>query len=604
MYSRLPIIRIKSKQVLKKLHQKPLFFKALVDIFDDDIYSSKISFWVNGFMFLMIVLSSIEVMLATDNQFKEFNTIFDFIYIFTSIIFTIEIFLRLYVVGYIEDKYQGFLGKIRYLFSFYGLIDLISLLPFYLELLGFNQYKILKILRTFRLWRSIRYVKSVDDLIQAVISKANDIVITLLIVVLLAIPVSGFIYYFENQGGQKQFESILSAFLWSIGKYTGDYGGIADFTPQTSMGKLLATINGILGIAIFAVPAGILGSAFIDTLNQRNHQQNIQKNIQKIDKFFYDTYTSKKHLNKNFAYGRHFTFFAITSKTDLTEQEIVESVRETSDYLLRPHKSSENAIINDMLVVEKTFANKNYGAYYRYPDCNLWFINPMGAVEKGVNHFVYTLFNNTPSNYVARTKRFYNAKNQLIKNNFSEYFEWYGIPSEYQKLPPSPLFDDYMEDMIEGDYVSGLPGIQKNDYVFVFCSAGSGRGAEVNIEYGNKKDTTENQWEHSTIHNPDKFLQWKHELLSLQGTEIFTQNKGKSAFQFDIKEHVIGNYDQKWIGKALHRLTGANVVTVYVNINILSGEDQRYYALLNYMLQAFQKVWGKREIVIENNENE
>lgn len=159
IYFGLPLIRIKSKQVLKRLHQKPLYLKALVDIFDDDIYSSKISFWVNGFMFLMIVLSSLEVMLSTDNQFKEFNTIFDFIYVFTSIIFTIEITLRLYVAGYVEEKYQGFVGKIRYLFSFYGFIDLISLLPFYLELIGFDQYKILKILRTFRLWRSVKIRK-------------------------------------------------------------------------------------------------------------------------------------------------------------------------------------------------------------------------------------------------------------------------------------------------------------------------------------------------------------------------------------------------------------------------------------------------------------
>lgn len=603
-YFELPLIRIKSKKVLKRLHQKPLFLKALVDIFDDDIYSSKISFWANGFMFLMIVLSSLEVMLSTDNQFKEFNTFFDFIYVFTSLIFTIEIALRLYVAGYVEEKYQGFIGKIRYLFSFYGFIDLISLLPFYLELIGFDQYKILKILRTFRLWRSIRYVKSVDDLIQAVKSKANDIVTTLLIVALLTIPVSGFIYYYENQDGQKQFESILSAFLWSIGKYTGDYGGIADFSPQTPMGKLLATINGILGIAIFAVPTGILGSAFIDTLNQRNHQKNIQKNIEKIEICFKDSYGKKKHLNQNKAYFRNLTFFAITSKVDLTESEIVECVRETPDYLLRPHKSSENALVNDMLVIEKTHANTNYGAFYRHKDCKLWFINPLGAVEKGVNHFVYTLYDNTPSNYVARLKRIYNAKNQLIKNNYGEYYEWYGIEDEYKKLPPAELFDEFMEDMLYGDYISGLPGIQKEDYVFVIFSAGSGRGVEVSIEYGNKKDSPENQFEGSTIHSPEKFLQWKQELISLQGTEIFTSNKGNSTFNFDIQEHVIGNWDQKWIGRAIHRLTGANVVSLYVNINLLSGEDVRYYALLNYMLQAFQKVWGKRESTLENSEND
>lgn len=422
--------------------------------------------------------------------------------------------------------------------------------------------------------------------------------------VLLAIPVSGFIYYYENQDGQKQFESILSAFLWSIGKYTGDYGGIADFTPQTSMGKLLATINGILGIAIFAVPAGILGSAFIDTLNQRNHQKNIQQNLNKIDKVFKDSYVAKKHLNQNYAYGRHFTFFAISSKVDLTEQEIIECVRESTDYLLRPHKSSENAIINDMLVVEKTHANTTYGAFYRHQDCKLWFINPMGAVEKGINHFVFTLYDNTFSNYVARLKRIYNTKNQLLKSNYGEYYECYGREDKYKELPKAELFDEFMEDMLYGDYISGLPGIQKEDYVFVMCSAGAGRGAEVNIEYGNKKNTPENQFETSTIHSPEKFLQWKQELIRLQGTEIFTQNKGKSAFTFDIQEHVIGNYEQKWIGRAIHRLTGANVVTVYINIDLLSGEDQKYYALLNYMLQAFQKVWGKREIILEKSESD
>ncbi len=121
-------------------------------------------------------------------------------------------------------------------------------------------------------------------------------------------------------------------------------------------------------------------------------------------------------MNKNWSYARFYTFFGITSKVDLTEQEIVETVRETDDYILRPHKSTEDAVINDMMVVEKSHASTTYGCYYYHDQSQLWFINPMGATEKGVNHFVHTLYLNTPSNYVARTKRIYNENGEPLKN--------------------------------------------------------------------------------------------------------------------------------------------------------------------------------------------
>jgi hypothetical protein len=74
------------------------------------------------------------------------------------------------------------------------------------------------------------------------------------------------LFFVENPSQPENFSSIIDAFLWSISKYIGGIGGFGDFAPITVFGKILATFVGVMGIAIFAVPAGIIASGFVEEI--------------------------------------------------------------------------------------------------------------------------------------------------------------------------------------------------------------------------------------------------------------------------------------------------------------------------------------------------
>lgn len=152
-------------------HKPQKWIKVLIDIFDDDIFSSKVSYIGNLLLILMILLSTIEIVLNSDLKWVEFSHLFNVIDTVTTCIFSVEIVFRVALAGYIHKKYKGFWGKIRYLTSFYGIVDLLSILPFYVGLVGPDSYHWLKILRLFRIWRIVRYVPHFQTLPELFIEK-------------------------------------------------------------------------------------------------------------------------------------------------------------------------------------------------------------------------------------------------------------------------------------------------------------------------------------------------------------------------------------------------------------------------------------------------
>ena len=189
-----PLIHIEDKAVNEKLKNKP-FIRILVDILDGDLWSSKVSFFGNTFIVFLILLSTFEIIFVTDPNFIDYVSFFKFIYISTSIIFSFEFLARILLAGYINPEYKGIQAKIKYLFSFYGLVDVLSITPFIFGLFGFNASNYLSVLRIFRVWRIVRYIPSFSNISQAFNSKRNEILVTLLGVILLSLTVSAFIYY-------------------------------------------------------------------------------------------------------------------------------------------------------------------------------------------------------------------------------------------------------------------------------------------------------------------------------------------------------------------------------------------------------------------------
>ena len=574
----LPFVKIDNKEVEKKLQNKS-FIKIIVDILDGDLWSSKVSFWGNSILILLISLSSLEVILSSDTSLIAYDNFFNIIYFTTSILFLFEIICRLSFANLINPKHKGIRGIFMYLFSFYGLVDILSIIPFCSALIGINTFHFLSIIRIFRVWRIVRYIPAFSSITGAFRSKRDEILVSLLGVLLLSITLSAFIFYAELGNGANSFKSIVDVFVWSLGKYTGDYGSIAEATPVTIIGKFLATLNGFLGLALFAVPAGLLGSAFIDELSDKKQKKFVDTRISEINHFFDSGYKSRALLNKRKSHFRYLSFDALQARLIYSDNEILECVRESNNLRFRPMKSNDELKFSDVKIIERFNNNTTYGCKNINSKSNVYIINPLGAIERCISHFSHAIVDILGYNYISREIRLVDSENEAIGGNKTKYYSDFDLNNTNQ-IPTA--FVDFMSD---------LERIKKNDIVILLSSGASSRGQYI-FEYGNYKDVEEVSDGVSTIDSIEIVNSLKNELM-------INMKESNSSINFDsyvIENHTIGNHDEDWLGKVIRKKSGANVITIYINIDILTGDDKLYFSNLNVILNTFEKSYGNHSI--------
>lgn len=150
--------------------------------------------------------------------------------------------------------------KLRFIFSFYGLIDLLAILPFYLALVvDLRALRLLRLLRIVRLLQLVHYNKALTRFNKA-ISKAKEELIIFITAILVLLYFSAFgIYYFEHEVQPAVYASIFDALWWAVVTLTTV--GYGDMYPITVAGRIFTFIILMLGLVFIAVPTGIVASA-------------------------------------------------------------------------------------------------------------------------------------------------------------------------------------------------------------------------------------------------------------------------------------------------------------------------------------------------------
>ena len=188
-------------------------------------------------------------------------------------VFTVEYLLRLWSAP--EDhRYAGRLrGRVRLAATPLALIDLAAIVPFYLVLvfpaavvLDLRFPRAIRLMRVFRLFKIGRYSASMKTMARVLRRKKEELGITAFIVVVLLILASSLMYFAEHEAQPGIFSSIPAAMWWGVETLTTV--GYGDAVPTTALGKVLGMIISILGIGLFALPAGILGSGFIQEIQE------------------------------------------------------------------------------------------------------------------------------------------------------------------------------------------------------------------------------------------------------------------------------------------------------------------------------------------------
>jgi voltage-gated potassium channel len=176
------------------------------------------------------------------------------------VIFTLEYILRILIVN----------RKRAYIFSFFGIIDLLAILPAFLGLL-LPQIRFLTVIRTFRLLRLFsilkmgRYLDESNHLLRALKASRAKITVFLFTILFVIVIVGSMMYVIE--GPQHGFGSIPESMYWAI--VTVSTVGYGDISPQTVIGKLVASLLMIIGYGIIAVPTGIISHELTNTSKKR-----------------------------------------------------------------------------------------------------------------------------------------------------------------------------------------------------------------------------------------------------------------------------------------------------------------------------------------------
>lgn len=228
---------------------------------------------VSFLLYLLIFLSTAAIIAESiadlSLHLRNILEIFEMIVVF---LFTIEYLARAWTC--VDDPAHdcSWRGRIRYLFTPLAIIDLLAILPFYLpiilsDLLFLRALRLLRVTRILKIGRHSEAFRTVGAVFRA---KAHELGVTLYVLVVLLVIASCCMYYLEGEVQPESFSSIPATMWWGVATLTTV--GYGDIYPITVAGKFVGACIAILGIGLFALPAGILGSGFIEELHRRERR--------------------------------------------------------------------------------------------------------------------------------------------------------------------------------------------------------------------------------------------------------------------------------------------------------------------------------------------
>ena len=214
-------------------------------------------------LLILILLSTFIIMMESVQIYDaKLHQIFVVLEIIITIIFTVEYILRVITIRNKKD----------YIFSFFGIIDFLAILPFYMSLfIPITKYflilRMLRMLRVFRIFNLLDFMNDGKYIVTALKNSSRKIYIFLMFLIIFSVIVGSMMFMVE--GHREGFESIPQSVYWAV--VTVTTVGYGDVSPGTPLGKFLSVLLMLAGYSIIAVPTGIV------TAEMRNKRQELEK---------------------------------------------------------------------------------------------------------------------------------------------------------------------------------------------------------------------------------------------------------------------------------------------------------------------------------------
>lgn len=210
---------------------------------------------------VIIILNIFAMTLSTFKTLEPAAPLFEWIEIITLAVFCVEYVLRLWTADLLYPQSGKIGSRLRFLVSYDGIIDLLTILPFY-WLSGFIVFRMLRVVRIFRLFKINSQYDSFNVITAVLKEKRNQIISSVFIILILMLASSIGMYSAEHDAQPDKFENAFSGIWWSISTLmTVGYG---DIYPITVVGKIMAIFTAFLGVGVVAIPTGIISAGFVE----------------------------------------------------------------------------------------------------------------------------------------------------------------------------------------------------------------------------------------------------------------------------------------------------------------------------------------------------
>jgi hypothetical protein len=498
------------------------------------------------------------------------DSILSFYEAYGPVLLALELLLSLYFVADFVNNVQSNLNKRddKSVLKLSLLFDIICILPLILVFLPRVSpvLQLLPFFRMFRILKIFQFMGAHSLIFTSISNKRKELLTSVEIVLIMTLILSVILFIVENRVQPENFGSVVDSFLWSVSKFIGDIAGYGDYTPVTMSGKILATFVGILGIAIFAVPAGIIASGFVEEIENKKRNDELNEHYQKlVNAFHFDTYTNlrpKKEIGLEKSCRRSITLTDAKVKLFLTEKDIFDVCA------LKKNIKMTKVIREGSETIELEYFDNN---------------SIFGAVSKRNSNITIISTHSSDSPYLGHYATLlaeYCGANLLSVDNFGIYsFE------ESQNMNftinEAYLLEEIDRSSLINSFISEIKKLTDNKGIVITLGSSMSKSSSFQVLNGAKKGS-ELICENGTM----------NKALLQSFCDKLIENGSKLNFDLTIhKDYGSDNLDHlDWYIKNSINLDAFHL---YVNVEILKGSTEKYYHSVKVLGESIKAAFNQ-----------
>lgn len=491
-------------------------------------------------------------------NFAFFQSLYNYVYVISIIVYTLEIFIRIWAS--IEcGKYKSpVLGRIKFILTPLIIIDITVVATYFL----FGPLVNVVFMRSIRFFKLFQYIGNSNDyapslmLSKSILNKKEELIITIFGSLITMIICSYLIYFIESEAQPEVLNSITPSLKWTFKVLTNS--GSGEFQPITIAGKVISILMTVIGVLIIGLPLGIITGGFVSEIEDTKKRITLRKNAATIISAFTRERKIKirTHIEalKLSSDARWIDLDLMSAKLQFAPSELFEIIRSSNQLRIRACKKQPDSTYEDNLIVECFPANKVYGVE-KLRQSNIHIIATQNYSDLGIGHFSRILADAIDANYYSN--EYFSSGDLMLEKriNFSKNIDY--LSSEPSK---SSVFEEWKNSLFDS--------IKKDDLVIYLGTAGGHNKGDFHVLCGGPKG----DYEFSEIKDPTF---GKINLVS----SFF--NNLKTIFEpiniSIVNQANFPNTDEKHFSKAIRNKIRANVVTIYVNTNFLQFSDPMVY---------------------------